>query len=156
MRISRKPSYVLLEIMIAIALVSLCALPLALSPLQTLKKEIELLEKLECERIAEVSFAEIKEELLRNEIPWKELSTSKKEKNINPLRPYTFSLRGIGYREIKRQYKIFCPNEKEGAKGKMYRHLLISLELFYPSNKKNPLYYDYHLFAQKIPDETAL
>jgi hypothetical protein len=136
-----------MEIMIAIALVALCALPFSFSPLKALKKEFELIERLELERIADLSFAEIKERLLKNEISWDELAGSKKQKAPLPLPPFSFLIKGTGFRKVERQFKVSCPHEKEGPAGAEYRHLLISLDL--SLNKKAPYTFEYHLFAQR-------
>ncbi len=146
MHLSRKPSYMMLEIMIAIALVALCALPLAFSPLKALKKELELIERLEMERIADLSFVEIKERLLKNEIPWEELSTSKREKTSYKLSSLSFLIKGSGKRNVERGFRILCPHEKEGYSGIEYRHLLIKVELYL---KKKPHEFQYHLFSQR-------
>ncbi len=143
----QKRSYVLLEVMIALVLVCLCLLPLALNPIKTLQKEIEMLEEIEYERIAEITFMQIKEMLLKNEIPWEDLSTSQKVKKKNNLAPVFLSLPGFYEKKIERAFKIYCPHEKEGMQSTIYRHILLSIELF--NQAKKTQLYEYHLFAQK-------
>lgn len=145
--VKKKSPFLLLEIMVALTLVSLCFAPLTGNSIKCFSKEIELLDNMEYERIAEVSFAEIKERLLKNEIPWKELSTSKKEKTVHSLPVYHFSLPGFRAREVERNFKIFCLNEKEGQDGKIYRRLRVVLEI---ASQKKRNHYEYLLFAQKI------
>ncbi len=72
-----KKPYLLLELLIALALVTLLAFPLINQPFRLLHKEIASLERTELERLSELYFAKIKERLYRNEIPWEVLAKDK-------------------------------------------------------------------------------
>lgn len=139
----KKHPFVLLEILIALALTSLAALPLALSPIHALQKEREMLEEIEAGRIADYSFSEIKEMLLQNSIPWEELSTSKKNYFLDDL---SFYLPGFQERVVQRKFTVQVRREKEGENNAVYRQLHITLFLTGASKST----FEFELFAQKI------
>ena len=61
-------SFVLLEILIALFIVSLTAVPLFKHPFQHMKLELETLYQIELERVAQNRLAKIQEEILRGNI----------------------------------------------------------------------------------------
>lgn len=136
----KKHPFVLLEILIALAITSLAALPLALSPIHALQKEREMLEEIEYGRIADYSFSDIKEMLLQNSIPWEELSSSEKNYFLDDI---SFYLPGFKERVVQREFTVQVSREKEGENNAVYRHLIIYLLL-------NGHSFRYELFAQKI------
>jgi hypothetical protein len=69
MRIRKKP-YLLLELIIALTLVLLCALPLVHAPLSLVKGEIQAFARMEAIRLSDLAFAEVLAKLYRNEISW--------------------------------------------------------------------------------------
>ena len=69
----RKTTFLLPEILIAFFLVTLCVVPLVRQPMQIICIEIERLEELEKERLADWTFSEVKEMFLKREIAWEKL-----------------------------------------------------------------------------------
>jgi len=152
MRVKKRP-FILLEIMIAIALVALFTLPLTLNPTRLLIQEVKMLERMEAERIADLSFLEVKEKLLRQQIPWSELKEGKKKKY--PLENQHFiSLAGFKKKRVNGTFSLRVKNEKEGDGGTIYRHLIVTIELSLPavSEKEKLPAFNYHLFAQKVKE----
>ncbi len=101
-----KRPFILLEVLIALALISLFALPLVRAPLETIHEETKALCKLEVERNADLAFAEIKELFYKQAIPWDSFS---KERPIS----YSLSPQTIGTRTFERTAHIYVSYEKE-------------------------------------------
>jgi hypothetical protein len=76
--VTRKP-FILLEVMLAFALLGLCFLPLFLNPATYLKKEMQLLEKMELQRISELSFTQILEQMHTGKVTWNALTQGNKD-----------------------------------------------------------------------------
>ena len=146
----RKRSFILLEVLIAVSLISLCAVPLVVRPLQIYRAEMNLLWEIEGERLADWSFSEIKEKLLKNEIPWKKLP-DKEEKELSFSLPDAIvSIPGGKQRKIKREFILTCRRDDEGFKGEVYRMFEVRM-IFTPQLlKKKPLY---RIMAQKLIEQ---
>lgn len=111
----------MLEILIALALVILCALPLILEPIRLYRTEMKLLEEIEGERLADWTFSEIKEKLLKNEIPWKTLPSKQGASFSYSLSPLNIQVPGRAKKSICRSFSLRCRREKEGLQGEIYR-----------------------------------
>ncbi len=76
----KKRPYLLLELVIAFFLLSICALPLVRNPLQLLKQQYDAIERAELARLAAVDFADLKAVLNKSKktgnIPWDQLCKS--------------------------------------------------------------------------------
>ncbi|NNM42949.1 MAG: hypothetical protein HKM07_01225, partial [Chlamydiae bacterium] len=70
----KKSPYLLLEVMIAIMLIGMSIHILFDNPLRILRKELSSLEKLELKRMADLSFAIVKENLYANTIQWDDIT----------------------------------------------------------------------------------
>jgi hypothetical protein len=70
-------SFLMIELMIALFLVVTCALPLARFPLMAAKQEFNSAYRMQAERLADLAFAKIQEQLHREEIPWKDILRTK-------------------------------------------------------------------------------
>lgn len=71
-----KRSFILLELMIGLFLLSVCALPFAQFPFTALREEMFSVHRMQAGWVADLVFAKIKEKCIRNEIPWKEIAKS--------------------------------------------------------------------------------
>ena len=96
---AKKKPYLLLELLIALFLVACLALPLIRNPSRMLQNELSDLERMELERISEVSFARIKEKLYTNEITWEQIEKGSAHQSfeesqeliaLGELRPHRF------------------------------------------------------------------
>jgi hypothetical protein len=148
-----KHPFLLLEVLIAILLVSLCLIPLIQSPIIGYKAEIKLLEEMEGERIAEWTFSEIKEKIINQEIPWEALPLKKMEKtNPFPLPPTTLSIPNIQPKQINRFFRLKCIKEKEGENGEIHKMLGIEI-LFEPRlSQKKENNYLYRITVTQAPN----
>ncbi|MBI5272373.1 MAG: hypothetical protein HY861_00120 [Chlamydiia bacterium] len=125
----KKQPFVLFEILIALTLVILCAVPLALKPIQLYRSEMRFFEELEGERLADLTFSEIKESLLRNEIPWKDLPTMNETTESFPLPSSAIYIPGKEPKSIERSFTLFCKGEKRGIENQVYRLLHVKIAL---------------------------
>lgn len=125
----KKEPFLLLEILIAFFLVSLCAVPLIQRPLELYRLELERLEGIEKERLADWTFSEVKEMLLKNEIPWKKLPNKGEESPPFSLSDAKIQLPNCKPKMIRRSFILTGRGEKVGAGGAEYRQLGIFVHL---------------------------
>lgn len=103
-------------------LVILCALPLILEPLKLYRTEMKLLDEIEGERLADWTFSEIKEKLLKNEIPWKNLPSKKGAFTTHILSAASLQIPGRSNKKIvQRKFSLKYRRGKEGLHGETYR-----------------------------------
>lgn len=139
----KKRAFLLLEILIAFSLVALCIVPLVTQPLKLYKEEIAYLEKMEMERLADWTFTEVKEILLKNEIPWKKIPGKHEHSASFSLPPATIEVPGIGSKSVKRSFYLSGRGEKIGLKDEVFRQLGVYILL-------NGQKYSFRLPIQKI------
>jgi len=145
---SKKP-FLLLEVLISILIVSLCLVPLIQGPIFTYREEMRLLEEMERERIAELSFFEAKETLLNREIPWERLPSKGETSHPFSLSSKEMKIPGLKRKKVERSFTLHCTGEKEGKNGEIYRLLQVRIKLL-PSVKKEKTP-TYGLMVQKLP-----
>ena len=155
----KKKPFLLLEILIAILLVSLCLIPLIQSPIQSYRAEMRLLEEMEGERLAALSFSCVKEKLFNAEIPWEKLPSLTEKTASIPLPPITIEIPGAKPKKIERSFVLRCNKrgEKEGPNGELYRIIHVDIEfrpkLTQKKTKKENGDYSYRLVVRKILQE---
>ena|SRR5579872_3138184 len=147
----RKKPFLLLEILIAISLILLCIVPLVVKPLQFFQAEKNLLWEMEGERLADWTFSEIKEQLLKNEIPWAKLPKDKRTSKPFRLNDGKISIPGSGERSIRREFTLHCKKEHEGFNGEVYRMFTVQISFAPRLGKKEQ--YEYRLMARKLLEQ---
>jgi hypothetical protein len=125
----KKKPFILLEILIALFLVILCGFPLIKEPLKLYHDEIKQLEKMEKERLADWTFTEIKEILLKNGIPWEKIPAKGEKSEPFPLLPVKLEIPGSHTRTIDRSFILSGRGEKMGEQNCVYRQLGIYIHL---------------------------
>lgn len=136
----RKRPFLLLEVLIALALVAMFSVPLIRGPLVLFRSQMESFIQLECERIASLSLAEIKEKLYLEEVSWENPRIS--------LPPVEVNLPHSIHKKIDRECTITV-KDKEGEDA-LYRIMKIKLTLHHSDKKET---YWYQVFLQKIQGE---
>jgi len=131
----KKHHFLFIELIIAFTIVSLVALPLVRNPIKSFQSQLDILEKSECERIADLTFGEIKQKLYRNEILWQELPQKGDPKITFNYKPITVHIEGFINRAIPRMATIKTKKEKKGDLDSIYRLLEIEIILMPPSLK---------------------
>lgn len=147
----KKRSFILIEILLAFVLVTICSIPLIRQPLKLYRLEIETLEQIERERLADWTFSEIKEKLFKNEISWEKIP--QKNEKTAPFRLPSVSLHipGCPKKTVERQFTLQGKGEKVGPQGEIYRTLKIEI-LFTPSLlTKKTSSYPYRLIVKRLP-----
>lgn len=123
----KKRPFLLLELLIAIGLVSLAAPTLLSKPLLYLKEELKTLAEVEIQWLATTALIETKAKLFQNEIPWKLLETKGKQQ-IGPSKKV--SLLSHSRKETLEQ-TIFIESIKD-AHDTMNEVRLIKISVSYP------------------------
>ena len=123
MAVMKKRTFLLLEILIGLLLVITCIVPLVKQPLKYYKEEMECLERLELERLADWTFTEVKEILLKNEIPWEKIPKKKEQTAHFSLPSASIEIPGNKAKEVARSFMLTGRGEKTGSKGEMVRQL---------------------------------
>ena len=147
----KKRPFLLLEILLAFLLVVLCLVPLISQPLKLYKKDLVFLEELERERLADWTFTEIKEKLLKNEIPWKKIPQKGVLSAPFSLPSATLEIPGSSPKTIERTFTLFCRGEKEGLQEEIYRSIWIAIELNPKLRGKKKPPYRFRLTIQQLP-----
>lgn len=137
----------MLEVLIGFSLAILFLVPLVREPLKHYQTEVASLERLEKERLADWTFTEIQEMLLKNEIPWKELPELNKTLERRELPPAVIHLPGSSPKKVPRWFALHCHGQKEGPKGELYKMLHIYI-YFADTTRGNA---KYRLIVQKLP-----
>jgi len=139
-RIKKKYSFVLLEVLIAIALVALFALPLVSFPIFQCKSEINNLKTLELERIADSIYAETLEELYRGKPEWSVISQKNASKKIYRVDPIKLLLdsKKEDVKITKYIWSSKCHDIDEENSKTLWRYINVKIVMEAPflSNKK--------------------
>ncbi|MDX8430814.1 MAG: hypothetical protein SNF33_03290 [Candidatus Algichlamydia australiensis] len=132
----KRYSYLLFEVVIGIGLLGLCLTMLTMRPILCGRKTFKDLEAIELERIAEVTFAEIQEEILHNH-PFASFALTEKEAKDFDLDDYLFTLVPGKPRKLKRSYKIWKRRKQFGADGHNVK--LVRCDIFLGKNRYSNL-----------------
>jgi hypothetical protein len=157
MKYKKRRPYMLMELLVAFSIVGLCVIPLIRTPVNVFKTEIESLEKMALQRIAELSFASIKEQLYKNEISWKALSENGTEEP-HFVDKVKISLGKDLNRDYERKFFLWSKKTDSGKNGEEYRLLNTKITfspLPKPKKKINSLYFSQQFFVAKIPKERS-
>lgn len=147
----KKRPYLLLELLIAFALLTACLLPLTQNPLTMVGKEREMLQELELAREADLLFADVKQRLYTNKIPYEKLIPWD-DKKLTPLKLEL----GKNYtKEFKREIRLRSQVEKI-KKDKMGEEIrLINVHIVFISrskkDKQKTVKFGYKVFIQCTP-----
>ncbi len=146
----KKQPFLLFEVLIAILLVSICLVPLIERPIRSYISEWKLIKEIEGERLANIAFSEIKEKLLKNEIPWAKIPGPGQMTKPFLLPPVTLTLGHNKPISIERSFVLKCKKkgEKTNQENECYR--LLNIEIFFHPRlsqkkiNKNKGHYTYH------------
>ncbi len=125
----KKRQFLLLEILIGFTLVTVCIVPLVKSSIVLYRSELKRLESIEQERLADWTFTEVKEKLLKNEIPWEQLPDLNKTTHPFPLPDRTIQIPGSKIKTIHRNFTLRGKGKKMGKNNEEYRNLYITISL---------------------------
>jgi hypothetical protein len=143
----RRPSFTLLEVIIAFFLVTLCAVPLIVPSVWIIKGEKEFSLEIEADRISNLLLTKFLEHLYVNSFNWDELN----EKTLRPL-PEAF-WEGI-HRPAGWPYQVaYSFEEKDGKKGaydgNSFHLFILGLSLIPNNPTEKVLHFDYEIFVER-------
>lgn len=120
----------LLEILIAMSLVTLCIAPLMKAPILMHRKEMSHLQRIEASRVAAWTFTEIVEKILKNEVRWDTLPQLGSEGPTISLAPFELKLSPLPTpSSLPRKYSIKTLEEKIVPNGPTHRLLSIRIKV---------------------------
>lgn len=125
----KKEPFLLLEILIAFFLVTLCIVPLVKQPLQLYKSELERLEEMERERLADWTFTEVKEMLIKNEIPWAKFPAKLQWSEPFFLPDGVIEMPGCKPKKVRRSFALKGRGIKENSQKEEIRQIGIYISL---------------------------
>ncbi len=139
--------FLLLEVMIAFALVALCVIPMLRPHLYMLTQEQDFLREVELDRVVGVLYCELLVEgFYRSTIPWRSIE-EEETVVIDDDR-----VRALGYKGF---YTFAIEKEKGKISEGVYSLFLISITYtLTPSGGGAPLVYTYELFVQRAEQVT--
>ncbi len=151
--------FLLLELLIALTLCTICIPLFVKNPLLFLNKEKTSLENMELQRCAENSFCTLKTLLYKNTINWNSLSLKRKEASyVENETPIKISFPQTTPKLYREKYKLWTIEEKKEEKSnKVARRVGIEL-IFTPVEKKGnkeKKKFLYEVCALSIPKEIA-
>ena len=114
MKVKKRP-FLLIELFIAIGLLSLFSIPLLNAPTFHFKKNIESLQEIELNRHAELTMVEILSRI-KEDYPWKTMSGIKRESVITQLSPITIAIDQLPEATYLRSYRIWIGRPRGGKK----------------------------------------
>ncbi len=145
----KKRSFLLLEVLIAFLLVAICSVTLVRQPLLIFSSEMKALEQMERERLAEWTYTEVKESLLKLEIPWEKLPGKNNKTQPISLPSATIEIPGCKPKTIERSFVLSCMAEKTGLQEEIYRNYHLFIDFSPPLSKKKPDQYKFRIQIQK-------
>lgn len=135
----KKRSFVLLEILIACTLLTLCIAPLMRKPVELYRTQMQALQAIEKQRLADLAYADVKVLLLNNQIRWEHLPTKSDVEREYPLPPAIVQIPYCDPAPLERKFTLKCKGEKVGMKGETVRIYIVEI-LFPPTKKGSPRY----------------
>lgn len=150
-RSPKKRSFLLLELLIGISLLTFFLAPLIRDPFFLLQTEIAVLERMELERIAELEFARIKEKIYLQEIPWKTLTQGRHGELLKS--EVLVQLPGLASHRFETSTEIWSKSTKKNRELKEEYHLIGIQTIYTPKPRKkhtkSPITFTYRLFVKQ-------
>lgn len=137
-----------MEVLIALSLVTLCIIPLVSQPLRIIKAELQKLQLMEKERLADLAFCEVKEMFLKGEIPWEMVPDLYETTGPFFLSNAKIDCFGAKERAVRRKFVMYGQGRKPGAGGEEYRQIYVKI-----SFDQDKGFYEFRLPVRKLPLE---
>jgi hypothetical protein len=131
----------MLEFMIALFLVATCALPLSQLPMQAVQEEYKSAYRMQTQRLADLAFSQIKEQLYREEIAWQDILRTRQDSSIVLKDEVEVCFEPLGKRKFNRLGKLHSVG-KTTSSGDEWRLITCRVKI-------TPLQKGYKLFRTK-------
>jgi len=142
--VKKRYSYLLLEVLIGIGLLALCLTPLTMRPILCFRKTHKALEEIELERIAEVTFADIQENLL-DAHPFASIAETKKQAEVYSIQDYPLEIVPGKKQSLARSYQIWKRRHHVGPDK--YEVKMVCCRIYLKNQQ-----YTYWLTLENLPD----
>lgn len=157
-------SFLLLETLLAVAMIALCSSFFLSTPMKVYEKHLEDLKKMELSRISDNFFISLQSDL-KQKHPWNSLKEDKSE--MLPLENISLKIDTIINTTYKCAYQLWIKNTKEGPANTTYRLLGCTLyfsaetsdfswEKILNSKKKSPQKFSYLIFTSGSPETKVI
>ena len=159
----KKHPFLLLELLIALSLFSLCLFPLIRIPFDALSSEIKSAQKMALQRKASLIFADLEMDLFQEKIPWKAFDLDRKEKTKLEKETISLDLKGIGKKAFEKTVSIYSSRSYSGEDSQENRLVTIELEFrslndphFFFKRKKSAAstVFKHQVFVSKVAKKT--
>jgi hypothetical protein len=149
---TKKHSFLLLELMVALALVSTCAIPLVRTPFLYMRRQTLALEEIQLHLESEKALGFIKEKFYRNEIAWKDLDSGQKKPLV--LSEDSLDLPNLGA-SYHRTCRIKSVQIKDGKNEEIWAKVILEINFTQPRSKKKEkkFFHTLALCQKEIPLE---
>ena len=137
-----KRNFLLLEVLLAIVIVAVFAAPLMRWPIKHYQAQVSRLESFECQRVADWTFSEIKELLLKEGIKWEKLPMKGQALTLT-LSDAKLLIPRLQPRSVHRSYTLICKGEKQGIHGEIFRLYRVEIRV-------DTKIYRYRLLVQRL------
>jgi|GEM_PF-4193663 len=127
LKLKKKVSFVLLEVMIALVLTVLLAVPVIRSSFFGYKKQLEDVKKFEIEKVFNDTYAQALENLYMNKPSWEKLE-KKGPKQYTNLPSYNLPF-NKGNFLIERRYKVKCHDGKKFKSNENHKYRIFEIHL---------------------------
>ncbi len=154
----KKKTFLLLELLIGLFLLSTCALPLVHLPMQTLQEAVKSAWRIQMHHYADLAFAEIKEKVYTRQVEWDEMTAPRAQKNLILDDEVAYCLPVTGRRTFCRKGYLHSVGKKNNE-GKEFRLVTCTiafqtkdrLRLFkLRKRKRDTVSYVYQFTVEKI------
>ena len=152
MHLMARRNFLLLEILLSIAVIALFAPLLMRSVVGQYRRQTSRLEAFERRRIADWTFSEVKELLLKHGILWQQLPKKGEKPFVLSLSDVSIEIPQFASKKIPRRCTLKCKREKEGKQQEIYR--IYELEVAFqkdPPKKKEERYLYSLLVTRSTP-----
>ncbi len=148
----KKRSFFLIEVLIALFFISICLIPFVKQPISLFRQEMQNIEELELELLANHSFAAIQQQLYANIIPWQKIPLKKETYLILPLPQESIQISEKTTKTVTRCAYLKTENEKISRQERLpYRLIKVNIELnYYQNGKKKTKQYPYRVLVKKM------
>ena len=125
----KKRTFLLLEVLIALSLISLSMVHLMLRPIHLHRGAVKQLERIEADRIAAWTFSEIKEKFLKNEVRWSQIPDFHTYSPWISLPDTSLQIPQLSAHSASRKYRFHTTKEKTENSGQISRLVSITIEV---------------------------
>ena len=139
----------LLEILLSITVIALFAPILMRSVVSHYRRQVDRLEAFERRRIADWTFSEVKERLLRQSIPWNQLPAKGESIELPGFTDIVVAIPQLQPRTFSRTCILKCKRQKEGKQQEIYRIYDLEVVFSKTSSPKKQDRYHYPLLIMQ-------